>query len=161
MSGVAKREALTREQALEVLKAPRSADEPGDFLCFAMIPIEERIGEWRFAGVAHSVGQALIVLEDFHRALGWAPRTKGGSTVAELLSEEALAVLPDARKAWSTAELPLTGNRLVLLGEGQAPYDDVGLCIIELASLATSEWAGRAPDTRVPESWREHLDEEE
>jgi hypothetical protein len=47
------------------------------------------------------------------------------------------------------------------LCEGQAPYDDVGLCVIEIASLATSEWAGRAPETDVPDSWREQVDEEE
>ncbi|MFZ5786681.1 MAG: hypothetical protein ACOY3Y_09595 [Acidobacteriota bacterium] len=150
--------ALTREQALSLAKDPSSGAERGAFVCFAMIPVEERIGEWRFAGAAASVGEAFAVLAQFHQALGWKPR-RAKSVAEELLAEPALEVWLDAQRAWSAAELPLEGNELVLLAEGQAPFDDVGLCIVKVSSLEASGFAGRAPETELPETWM-RLDEE-
>jgi hypothetical protein len=44
-------------------------------------------------------------------------------------------------------------HAVVLLAEGGAPYDDVGLCIVDIPSLKRSRFAARSPDTRRPAGW--------
>jgi hypothetical protein len=52
-------------------------------------------------------------------------------------------------------------HRVILFGEGQAPYDDLGFCVFEIDSLAGSPFAKRAPETARPDTWSESGDGEE
>jgi hypothetical protein len=127
----------------------------GAFLCFVMIPREERMGEWRFAGRAESPAEAAEVLDSYIRVMGLDP--EGSASPALVwLNAGAMQVSTDVGEAWSYRNLPLARigkHEVVLLAEGQAPYDDCGLCILEVPSLDGSPFASLAPEIRRPRSW--------
>lgn len=128
------------------------AAESGAFLCFVMIPVEERLGEWRFAGTATRLGDAVARLRAFMRAIGLPTDT--GDPLREWLGALDLATAPD--EAWSYDNLPLREigeHRVILLAEGGAPYDDAALCILDVFTLAGSAFAGRSPETERPAAW--------
>ncbi len=159
---------LSRSEALSLAAAltdkpaaPQEGDSPGGgaraLLAFMMIPAEERIGEWRFAGTAGSLLQALHRIVDFAVEIGMTQRSPDG-LLQDWLEQEALEVWTDLSKAWSYESLPLEeiGNHQVLLfAEGQAPYDDFGFCVLELPTLTGSPFKDRAPETARPEGWSE------
>ncbi len=155
-------EALSLAAALtDQAAAPQEGDSQGGaaraLLAFVMIPAEERIGEWRFAGTATSLLPALHRIVHFAVEIGMTQRSPDG-LLQDWLEQEALEVWTDLSKAWSYESLPLgeIGNHQVLLfAEGQAPYDDFGFCVLELPTLTGSPFQDRAPETARPEGWSE------
>src|SRR5262249_40182179 len=148
--------------ALGAPSAEASQEEPGEgaeraLLTFVMIAVEERIGEWRFAGAAGSLGQALSRIVDFAVEIGMTQHPPE-VVLRDWLEQEALEVWTDISKAWSYESLPLGevgDHHVVLFAEGQAPYDDFGFCVLEIATLEGSPFKDRAPDTSRPDEWSE------
>lgn len=125
------------------------------FLSFLMIPVEERIGEWRFAGTADSLGEAFSRLVRLALKIGMTEKS-ADSILREWLEQEALEVWTDVSKAWSYDALPLSeigAHDVVLFAEGQAPYDDFGLAVLEIATLQGSPFKDRAPEDSPPPEW--------
>ncbi|MFO0590149.1 MAG: hypothetical protein U0441_21585 [Polyangiaceae bacterium] len=159
---------LSREEARSLSSAPPAppSDAPERaYLTFMMIPVEERIGEWRFSGVARSLQEAFLRIADFGREIGMTEHPRE-SIIADWLEAEALEVWTDVSKAWSYDALPLEeigDHDVVLFAEGQAPYDDFGFAVLEIATLEGSPFKERVPDTSRPTgaSEEEDLDEEE
>ncbi|MDC3955070.1 hypothetical protein [Polyangium jinanense] len=130
------------------------ADVRGVLLCFVMIPVEERIGEWRFAGVASRAVEIVQVLDHFIHAMSMSPGIK--DPALDMLSSSAMMIWDGVVDTWSYGHLPLEEigkHEVVLLAEGGAPYDDFGLCIVEIPSLEGSPFENRAPETTRPEAW--------
>ena len=119
-----------------------------------MIPVEPRIGEWRFAGVADSAAKIYEVLMAFQHALA-ADEDKDAASGPDWL--EAVGEMDmDLEGAWSFDDLPLEevgAHRVLLFAEGGAPYDDCGLAILEVPSLDGSPFATRAPESQRPAEW--------
>lgn len=141
---------LAREAAIDVLThLDRFEGTGGVFLSFVMIPLEERIGGWRFAGVSDSLAAAVRCVESFaSQMLG--PGDEG-------------LLLPLFRDMtwvndWNYPTRPplaVTGpHRLVLSVVSDAPYDDYGGGIVEVESLAGSGYEDRPPDLSIPEEWQ-------
>lgn len=151
---------LSREHALEIVSdLDGRAAIPGAFLTFVMIPVEARIGEWRFAGASGSLAEALRRVGEFMLTMG-TDEPVARSALAAWLQEDALTAWTKLRDAWSYKDLPLDEigeHRVVLFLEGQAPYDDCGACVLELDDLGP--WAERAPQTEWPETWDEREEE--
>lgn len=151
---------LSREEARSLAVAlpstpPAAPEEAAEraYLTFMMIPVEERIGEWRFSGVARTLRDAILRIADFGREIGMTEHPRE-SIVADWLEAEALEVWTDVSKAWSYDALPLAeigAHDVVLFAEGQAPYDDFGFAVLEIASLEKSPFRDRIPDTSRPE----------
>lgn len=147
---------LSREDALALLAPGDWADVSGGFLAFMMIPVEQRVGEWRFAGAAWSLAGAFDRLAEFGAAMGFEldPET-GRPSFAEWLGSEAIEFLPRLEDGWSA--LPhiggLSGPRVVVFAEGQAPYDDSGLCVLEVEAHEAEPFFRRAPETQRPAEW--------
>lgn len=125
----------------------------GAYLCFVMIPVEERIGEWRYAGAAESQAGVLAALQSFQQALfgDWLP---AGFSFADWVENMDM----DLAGAWSYRYLPLEDpdqreHQVILFAEGGAPYDDAGLAILEIPSMAASPFAGRSPEIKRPGAW--------
>src|SRR5690349_20021749 len=98
-------EALSLAAALGVHPADPPEGDPGEgaaraLLTFVMIPVEERIGEWRFAGAVGSLGQALFRIVDFAVEIGVTQQPRD-SVLRDLLEQEALEVWTDISQAWS------------------------------------------------------------
>ena len=155
---------LSREHALAIATDPSiRAAVPGSFLTFVMIPVEERIGEWRFAGASRSLGQALQRVGEFVRRMG-ACEKESETMLSEWLQSEAMEVWTDLSQSWSYGDLPIKEigkHRVILFLEGQAPYDDAGACVLEIESLDGSLWAERNPETERPATWAERDPEED
>lgn len=156
---------LDRDRALALLGQLRAGTLPaidGTFLCFLMIPVEERIGEWRYAGHAGALGAALARLDAFQREMhdvAWegAPEETPEplELLAELLTAEVLEMPDPPDSGYSHAHLrpyDLGPHRVILLGEGGAPHDDIGLCVVEVPS-ADHHLTRRAPENQRPETW--------
>lgn len=121
-----------------------------------MIPIIERVGEWRFAGTATNFGQALQRLGEFIAELPireWSgpPLT----ALAEFGTVEGIAYSDDeVREGWSypPEHEDLSDHEIVVFGEGQATADDFGLCVLEVPSFRRV----RRPlaGARVRSEWR-------
>jgi len=153
-------EAISLASALHIGSPVPPPEEPqGDaeraFLSFLMIPVEERIGEWRFAGTAGSLRQAFTQLVGLALKIGMTE--KPADTVLQgWLEQEALEVWTDVSRAWSYDALPLQeigAHDVVLFAEGQAPYDDFGLAVLEVATLRGSPFEGREPQDSPPSAW--------
>lgn len=157
---------LSRTEAISLANAlrigsptPPPGDSSGDtgraFLTFVMIPVEERIGEWRFAGTADTLGEAFGRLVRFALKIGMSDKS-ADSILQEWLEQEALEVWTDISKAWSYDALPLSdigAHDVVLFAEGQAPYDDFGLAVLAVATLQGSPFQGREPEDSPPPEW--------
>ena len=75
---------FSRELAIELVAQLDKLDATqGAFLTFVMIPVKERIGEWRFAGASRSLGQAFRRIGEHARAMG---TTKDEADVARDLT---------------------------------------------------------------------------
>jgi hypothetical protein len=141
---------MQREAALKVLDRLDDFDSlRGTFLCFVMIRLEERFGEWRYAGVSESLADAVRRVEEFARTMLGSPES------GFLRSLFGMTWVNE----WNyPQQTPIDGvgpHRLVLCVRSDAPYDDVGACIVEIPSLVGSPFEGRLPETTFPEEWRE------
>lgn len=163
---------LERSRALELLEHARAGTLPaieGHFLCFFYLFMEERIGGWRYAGHAGTLGEALLRIDAFQRemhALAWngAPEEsyEPFEMLAELLTADVLDMPEEPSRDHSYAGLAsyeLGEHRVVLFGEGGAPHDDMGLCIVEVPS-STHPLMERAPENARPETWPDDPGEE-
>ena len=154
---------LSREDTLALLNSGW-ADVPGTFLAYMMIPVEQRIGEWRFAGAARSLAAAYERLVEFWVALGGdvEPET-GRPSFADWLSWDAVEFLPRLEDGWSGVPYldGLSAHRVVVFAEGQAPYDDTGLCILEVEPAEGEPFFAREPETDRPPEWGEQEGAEE
>jgi hypothetical protein len=147
---------LSQEDALALATTVGQwPDVPGTFLAYEMIGLEERIGEWRFAGAARSLAGAFQRIVEFHEAFGSTP-DEARAGLAELIGASVLDVLPRLEDGWSTP-LPyqdqLRVHRVVFFGEGGAPYDYFGLCILEVEPEDGEPFFARAPETHRPDEW--------
>jgi hypothetical protein len=135
--------ALKRDEFAQLLKDPSAAAaRTGRFVCFQMIPIEERIGQWRFAGTAENLASA------FERCGGlfnriWPREEDELSGTAILLDMlDALDALEVTDRPWSSNgtpqefELPFDAT-LIVLAEGGAPHDDIATAIFEVKDWGT------------------------
>ncbi|MBX7222456.1 MAG: hypothetical protein K1Y36_21080 [Blastocatellia bacterium] len=149
---------FSRPDALEIIAENRHmADINGVFLTFVMIPVEERLGEWRFAGVCPSLVQALHQLSLFASEVGLTTVDEE-IPLQQWVRNEALEIVTNPAESWSFSGLPqheIGPHQTILLGEGQAPYDDFAFCILEIESLDGHPFANRFPETHQPEEWSE------
>lgn len=124
---------------------------PGRYLVFVMIPVEERIGEWRFAGRGDDLVAAFEAMRQFCAELGMTGAADVSMFVTELRAMEALAfeVSGSFAERWDGAALP--PHRVVLLAEGDAPQDDVGFAVLEADHFGA--FAAFEPETARPDSW--------
>ncbi|MEZ4452129.1 MAG: hypothetical protein R3B09_21875 [Nannocystaceae bacterium] len=150
---------LGREEALALFAGEDpAADRAGVFLSFVMIPVEERIGEWRFAGAAASAGAAAATIDRFLRAMGL--HEPGSTTPALDLLRSGVLERPDPPEdGYAYVGLPLAeigDHRVLVYGEGGAPYDDIGLAILEVPAIegrGDHPFVGRAAETERPDAW--------
>lgn len=107
--------------------------ETGSFVFLAMLPIEERIGEWHLGGDGGTLWDALSplgpLLQQNMPGVDW--RDFCRQTMSGPPMEIARKV---PRRGFQLPELfaraPL--RRVVFYAEGGAPYDDTGFCLLEL-----------------------------
>lgn len=120
-----------------------------NFVALVMLPVEERVGRWSFAGKGKTLAEALTALETFAEA--WNLR-RSGTLLADLLAnEQAIDFAVHPRSAWSYASLPLASigpHTLVFLAEGGAPYDDFAVCVLDVPSFRGAAITRRKP--RLP-----------
>lgn len=151
---------LKREVALELLDRPdRCEAVVGTFLTFVMIPVEERFGEYRFAGASHSLAGAFHRAEEFAAAMFLVrdPQSSRG-LVRGLLLDNAGKGRDGEYEYPQAAPLDVgTEHRLVLCVQYGAPYDDTGVCIVETPALAGTPYDSRPPETDFPPEWGERM----
>jgi hypothetical protein len=148
---------LRREVALALLdRLDEFSTTGGTFLTFVMVPVEERLGEYRFAGVRHSLAQAIRLVEDFATTMLMSDPADHRGLLRSLLEDhteggyDSKYVYP--QKAPVGIDVP---HRLILCVQSGAPYDYLGVCILEVSTLAGSHYDGCEPETDFPEEWRE------
>ncbi|AWM38431.1 hypothetical protein GobsT_34280 [Gemmata obscuriglobus] len=145
---------LSRADALALLADP-APDVPGTFLAFVMLAVEPRIGEWRFAGAARSLAGALVRWIEFYESFGATP-AEALNGIAGAIGQQGLEVWPRLADGWSGGpDIGTLTHRVVFFGEGGAPYDDFGLCIIEVGPDDAEPFLTRAPETHRPAEWDE------
>jgi hypothetical protein len=149
---------LGRSAALAVLDRLEEFDATvGAFLTFVQVPIGEREGEWRFAGVGDSLAAAVRQVEAFADALQFPtmvfPDREYNGLLRFLLDENGEG---DEYSYPQKAPVPVTGpHRLVLCVRYGAPYEGLGVCVVEIPALAGSPYGRFLPETDFPEQWRE------
>jgi len=152
---------LSREAAMDlVLGSDAFADVRGVFLCFVMIPVIERIGEWRFAGVARSGKEIGPLLDGYIHVMGMSVAEE---KPAHHWLTSGMHVYSNMRDSWSFKGLPEVGDhRVIFMAEQGAPYDDTAMCVVEIPSLEGTPFEHMAPETEPPDtSEYEYEDEDE
>jgi hypothetical protein len=121
-----------------------------------MIPVEERLGEYRFAGASRSLAEAIRRVAEFADAVGLRDPRRPEGLLRVLLEDNPGEGYDGEYEYPKEAPIDLAEpHRLVLCVQYGAPYDDLGVCIVEIESLAGSAYEGRAPETQPPEGWGE------
>lgn len=154
---------LSRGAALEMLARLDDFNAKGDFLSFVMIPFEERIGTWRFAGATRSLAEAVNQLEDLYFAFG------GRDLMQGLLGDQPINPSSDYLNLphSNPPELHLKEPyRLIFCQEFGAPYEGIGACIVEISTLSGTIYENRLPETDWPEEdleeyWEDDDDEDD
>lgn len=151
---------FSQADALAFVANP-TPDVPGAFLAFVMLAVEPRIGEWRFAGAARSLAAAFGCITEFYHSFVTEPGEEPVN-IAEGIGAEVLEVWPQLADGWSGGPdfggLP---HRVIFFGEGGAPYDDIGFCVVELEPEDAEPFFDRAPETHRPPEWGMLSDEDE
>ena len=147
---------LGRTAALEMLGRLDDFAVAGAFLSFVEIPVEERIGDWRFAGAGSSLADAVRQVEDFAAAMHLNDPARPGGFLRSLLEDVPDTGYDSERMYPRSTPLEVgVPHRLVLCVRYGAPYEGLGVCVVEVESIAGSPFAGRAPETEIPEQWQE------
>jgi hypothetical protein len=148
---------LSREAALDLLdRLDEFNATGGTFLTFVMLPLEERIGEYRFAGASRSLAEAVRRVEEFADAMHLHNPGRPGGLLRVLLEDNTGAGYDSEYEYPREAPIELdVPHRLVLCVQYGAPYDNLGACVLEVPALAGSAYDGRPPETDFPEEWRE------
>ena len=108
---------LSKAQYEELLANPdRARAITGRFACFQMIPVEERIGEWRFAGTAENLADAFERCGSLPLRI-WPPEDAAWTAVRVLGECVHLYDLEPKPKAWKELGLP-AGSRAVIVAQG-------------------------------------------
>jgi hypothetical protein len=151
---------LSRKAALELLdRLDEFESARGTFLAFVEIPVESRIGEWRFAGASSTLAQAVRQVEEFVAVMGMSD-TK--PMLQQLLEDH------DDTGSDNEYEYPRRmlwtvygPHRLVLCVRSGAPCEGWGAGIVEVETLAGSGYEGVAPETHPPEPEDDEDDDDE
>ncbi|WP_439621996.1 hypothetical protein [Gemmata sp.] len=145
---------LGRNAALELLTRVDVFDATGgEFLTFVQIPVEERVGEWRFAGASRSLAQAVRRVEEFAGELRRVAPGLPADPLRELLDNTAGC---ESDGFVYPRELPVAvgcPHRIVVCVQYGAPYEGLGAGVVEVESVAASSFAGVEPQTDPPEEW--------
>lgn len=162
-----------RDRIVACLDAPELARQrSGAFLAFAMIPVVQRIGQWRFAGAATDLDAALRRCEALINHWHLDPRERANwpqypAGLRRMIDGNYLEYPRDLSASWSdpAAGRPLESVRYVILTEGGAPMDYIGFAVLELATLDGHPYADRPPESKPPLSWssgedEDHVDED-
>lgn len=146
---------LSREAALEMLSRLDEFDSTGGaFLTFVQIPLEERIGERRFAGTSNSLAQSVERVEQFMAVMR---RTAPGlpSGLLQQLLENTAGCEADEYVYPRESPRPVgCSHRVVLSVQYGAPYEGLGVGIVEIEALAGTPFAEITPETNPPEEWQ-------
>jgi len=144
---------LTRKAALEFLdRFEDFGSAKATFLTFVQIPLEERVGEWRFAGAERSLAETVRRIEEFADAMNLNDPARPGGLLRRLLED-----IDDNSEYAYPKESPRNvggPHRVVLCVQYDAPHEGLGACIVEVESLAESSFKGRAPEAGLPKQWR-------
>ncbi|MDJ0745840.1 MAG: hypothetical protein QNJ32_21105 [Xenococcaceae cyanobacterium MO_167.B27] len=128
---------LNPSETLKLLKNSTLSDAvKGNFLCFLMIPIVERFGQWRFAGTASNLTEAFNRIGNLIILLGGSQESQE-QILEEMVLDQDLEYIQYPQDSWSLGDIlerNLGNVNLILLAEGQAPYDHSGFCILEVPS---------------------------
>lgn len=147
--------ALGRDAALALLLRLDEFDSAsGEFLSFVQIPLEERIGEWRYAGASGSLAQAVRRIEEFVAVMRRVAPGLPHGLVRELLDNTAGCETDESiypRESPRTVSGP---HRVVLCVQYGAPHEGLGAGVVEVETLMGSSFAGVAPETDPPEEWQ-------
>jgi hypothetical protein len=129
----------------------------GKFLSFVMVPLEERVGEYRFAGVSRSLAAAFRRLEEFADAMQFETILFQDREFNGLLRHLLEEMGGDDEYSYPRkAPVRVAGpHRLILCVQYGAPYEGLGACVVEIPALAGSPYDRRLPETDFPEEWRE------
>jgi hypothetical protein len=128
---------LSRAAALDLLRRLAEYETTGGvFLTFVELPVEERIGEWRFAGASGSLAEAVRQVGHFGRAMDM---PDPDAFLRWLLQENRDTGYDHKYSYPRTPPRTVTGpHRLVLAVRNGAPYEGLGAAIVEMESLAGS-----------------------
>lgn len=162
---------LRKKQFIEFVKDRESAKNiSGNFLPFLMIQIVERFGQWRFAGTATNLSDALDKIEDLFLKLDeqYAHYAKSKGIDLEPLEKNwfldfaqspVLKYSKDGKARDLSDEWNVRRNlgriRSLVLAEGEAPYDDRGFAILYVDTLKNHPYAERSAESVAPEAWFE------
>jgi hypothetical protein len=146
---------LGREATLKLLDRPDAFDATGgEFLTFMQIPLEERIGEWRFAGASRSLAHAVRRVGEFAAELRRAAPGLPADPLRDLL-ENTAGCEADGFVYPHEAPVAVGGpHRVVVCVQYGAPYEGLGVAVVEVESVAESAFAGAEPQTELPEEWQ-------
>ena len=146
---------LSRQAALDLLERLDAFDSTGgEFLTFVQIPLEERIGVWRFAGASRSLAPAVRRAEEFIAELRRIAPGLPADLLRELMNNTAGC---EADEFMYPRESPCAvgcPHRVVVCVQLGAPYEGLGAGIVEVESVASSSFAGVQPQTDPPEEWQ-------
>ena len=137
---------------LDDLDAARAVK--GQFLCFHMIPVAERFGQWRFAGAATDMAEAFERLDSFLTRMNDDPETR--ISFRELAELEVLDYPDSLDTCWSApfwAKRDIGPVSVEILAEGGAPHDEVGFAVLAVPSLEGHPYATRSVESRHPATW--------
>jgi hypothetical protein len=142
---------LNRATALDLLSRLAEYEAArGAFLTFVELPVEERIGEWRFAGASGSLAEAVRQVGHFGRAMGM---PDPDAFLGWLLEENQDSGHEHEYSYPRTPPRIVSGpHRLILSVRNAAPYEGIGVAIVEVESLAGSSFAGFGPETHPLQS---------
>lgn len=126
----------------------------GAFAGFVMIPTASRMGRWRFAGSAPVLAPMVTRLGEFALEVGLDTGTPRSVVEAWLafMTLRPRGVRGPVRHAIHYDALPLDAlgpHRVVLYAEGEAPHDDAGCCILEVASPEVIARLANMPSLKV------------
>lgn len=148
---------LSRAAALDLLgRLDDHGSLAGVFLTFVQIPVEERIGDWRFAGATGTLADAVRRAQEFADEMGLRDPDRPGGVLRLLLENTSDTGYDSEFMFPRKSPVTVTGpHRLVLCVQDGAPYEGLGASVVEVESLVGSSFDGRAPQTELPEQWQD------
>lgn len=171
-----KEKILNKKSCLDYLNHRSKASKiKGNFLCFLQIGIIERFGQWRYAGKATNLDESFHKIEDLQKELVNQYNIINDSAYEH--SKEWLIELAEGMKYLTKQEIKNLGfsskskkkklnevenisfcleNRgigpanVIVIAEGEAPYDDCGFAILEVTNLNGHPYENRPAESVAP-----------
>lgn len=159
---------LLKEEFLHYLKNREEAKSvSGNFLCFFMIPVIQRFGQWRFAGTAYNLDEAIQKIEEFGLIIDKQYREIPDVSsepidknwFLDFVAESEVLVyckqrdMQDSYSLDSFKERNIFPVEALTLAEGEAPYDDEGFAILEVGNLESHPYRNRPLESVIPKAW--------